>query len=73
MYVMCLQVIPDDKTGNFDTIYAFLEQNWNIAKWVALGVVIYEVCGKSLMSPLRNLSMLWLKYQEVAKEIPCLC
>ncbi|KAJ4802808.1 Tobamovirus multiplication protein 2A [Rhynchospora pubera] len=36
-------VIPVDKTGNFDTIYDFLEQNWNIAKWVALGVVIYEV------------------------------
>jgi hypothetical protein len=36
-------VIPIDKTENFDTIYAFLEQNWNIAKWVALGVVVYQV------------------------------
>lgn len=36
-------VIPDDKTGNFDTIYNFLEKNWKIAKWVAVGVVVYEV------------------------------
>ncbi|KAJ3681753.1 hypothetical protein LUZ60_014326 [Juncus effusus] len=35
-------VIPTDKTGEFDTIYDFLDDNWKIAKWVALGVVIYE-------------------------------
>ncbi|WOL05600.1 tobamovirus multiplication protein 2A [Canna indica] len=35
-------IIPVDKTGNFDMIYDFLEKNWKIAKWVALGVVIFE-------------------------------
>lgn len=34
--------IPDDKTGDFDMIYSFLEHNWKIAKWVALGVVILQ-------------------------------
>lgn len=68
----CLQVIPVDKTGNFDTIYNFLEQNWNIARWVALGVVVYEVCDNSLTSPFRNLFTMRLKLLEIAKEIPCL-
>ncbi|CAA0841896.1 Tobamovirus multiplication protein 2A [Striga hermonthica] len=36
------QEIPTDKTGNFDTIYEFLEGHWKIIKWVALGVVIVE-------------------------------
>ncbi|KAG6497560.1 hypothetical protein ZIOFF_045461 [Zingiber officinale] len=36
-------LIPDDKTGNFDIIYDFLDDNWKIAKWVALGAVILEV------------------------------
>ncbi|CAL9052340.1 tobamovirus multiplication protein 2A [Musa acuminata AAA Group] len=35
-------IIPVDKTGNFDVIYDFLEENWKIAKWVALGAVILE-------------------------------
>ncbi|PSR91659.1 Tobamovirus multiplication protein like [Actinidia chinensis var. chinensis] len=34
--------IPTDKTGDFDMIYDFLEENWEIVKWVALGVVILE-------------------------------
>ncbi|MCD7448814.1 Tobamovirus multiplication protein 2A [Datura stramonium] len=34
--------IPTDKTGNFDTIYEFLEDHWKIIKWVALGAVILE-------------------------------
>ncbi|KAJ7944633.1 tobamovirus multiplication protein 2A-like [Quillaja saponaria] len=34
--------IPMDKTGDFDAIYEFLEENWKILKWVALGVVILE-------------------------------
>uniref|UniRef100_A0A5B7B249 Tobamovirus multiplication protein 2A n=1 Tax=Davidia involucrata TaxID=16924 RepID=A0A5B7B249_DAVIN len=34
--------IPTDKTGDFDTIYEFLEENWKIVKWVALGAVILE-------------------------------
>ncbi|KAJ6845577.1 tobamovirus multiplication protein 2A [Iris pallida] len=36
------ELIPADKTGNFDTIYDFLKENWKIAKWVALGAVILE-------------------------------
>ncbi|XP_031483674.1 tobamovirus multiplication protein 2A-like [Nymphaea colorata] len=36
-------VIPTDSTGDFDMIYDFIEEHWNIAKWVALGVVILEV------------------------------
>ncbi|XP_020094500.1 tobamovirus multiplication protein 2A-like [Ananas comosus] len=35
-------LIPDDKTGNFNRIYGFLKDNWKIAKWVALGAVILE-------------------------------
>ncbi|XP_072955853.1 tobamovirus multiplication protein 2A-like [Typha angustifolia] len=35
-------LIPTDKTGNFDMIYDFLDDNWKIAKWVALGAVILE-------------------------------
>lgn len=37
------QEIPTDKTGNFDEIYKFLEDHWEIVKWVALGAVILEV------------------------------
>jgi len=38
-----LQVIPVDKTHNFDVMYDFLKENWEIARWVALGVVVFEV------------------------------
>ncbi|GFZ15427.1 tobamovirus multiplication 2A [Actinidia rufa] len=34
--------IPTDKTGYFDMIYEFLDDNWEIVKWVALGIVILE-------------------------------
>lgn len=34
--------IPADKTGDFNMIYDFLKENWNIVKWVALGVVILQ-------------------------------
>lgn len=34
--------IPTDKTGDFDLIYEFLEENWTIVKWVALGIVVLE-------------------------------
>ncbi|KAF6983217.1 hypothetical protein CFC21_001466 [Triticum aestivum] len=36
-------VIPVDKTQNFDAMYDFLNENWKIARWVALGVVVFEV------------------------------
>ncbi|TKY70732.1 Tobamovirus multiplication protein 2A [Spatholobus suberectus] len=35
--------IPTDKTADFDMIYGFLRENWNIVKWVALGIAIFEV------------------------------
>ncbi|KAB5564189.1 hypothetical protein DKX38_004243 [Salix brachista] len=35
--------IPTDKTGDFGMVYDFLKENWNIVKWVALGIVILEV------------------------------
>ncbi|KAJ6933079.1 tobamovirus multiplication protein 2A [Populus alba x Populus x berolinensis] len=34
--------IPPDKTGDFDMLYDFLKEKWNIVKWVALGIVILE-------------------------------
>ncbi|KAG4184876.1 hypothetical protein ERO13_A09G198100v2 [Gossypium hirsutum] len=34
--------LPTDKTGYFDMIYQFLEENWSIVKWVALGIVVLE-------------------------------
>ncbi|TKY45349.1 Tobamovirus multiplication protein 2A [Spatholobus suberectus] len=37
-----IEEIPKDKTGDFDMIYGFLRENWNIVKWVALGIVIFE-------------------------------
>jgi hypothetical protein len=40
---LAFQVIPVDKTQNFDEMYDFLEDNWEIARWVALGVVVFEV------------------------------
>lgn len=42
-FVTNFQEIPADKTGDFDLIYGFLEEHWNIIKWVALGVVVLEV------------------------------
>jgi hypothetical protein len=42
-----LQVIPVDKTHNFDVMYGFLKKNWEIARWVALGVVVFEVGDKT--------------------------
>ncbi|CAN6300068.1 unnamed protein product, partial [Urochloa humidicola] len=35
-------VIPKDKTHNFDVMYDFVKGNWEIARWVALGVVVFE-------------------------------
>ena len=46
-----MQLIPADKTGNFDMMYDFLKGNWKIAKWVALGVVILEVSDQLILLP----------------------
>lgn len=50
------QEIPRDKTGNFETIYDFLDDHWKIIKWVALGAVIFEVS-------LRMIYMVFLGYR----------
>lgn len=34
--------LPTDSTGDFDMIYDFLEENWKIVRWVALGAVVLE-------------------------------
>jgi hypothetical protein len=39
-----------DKTHNFDVMYDFLKENWDIARWVALGGVVLEVGGQTLKS-----------------------
>lgn len=41
--ITSVQIIPVDKTKNFDVMYDFLKENWEIARWVALGSVIFEV------------------------------
>jgi len=38
-----VQDLPDDPTGELDKIKEFLEENLDICKWVALGVVVLEV------------------------------
>ncbi|CAN0842827.1 Tobamovirus multiplication protein 2A [Linum grandiflorum] len=40
--ISVLQQLPVDKTGNFDMVYGFLKENWEIVKWVALGVVVFQ-------------------------------
>jgi len=43
-FIKCfIQEIPKDKTGDFDAIYGFLSENWNIVRWVALGIGIFQV------------------------------
>lgn len=34
--------IPTDSTGDFDMIYDFLKEHWEIVRWVALGAVVLE-------------------------------
>ena len=50
LFIFIVQVIPVDKTGNFDMIYSFLKENWRTAKWVALGAVVFEVKAEQFPS-----------------------
>ncbi|KAK6947461.1 Tetraspanin/Peripherin [Dillenia turbinata] len=34
--------LPTDSTGDFDMIYDFLKEHWDIFRWVALGIVVVE-------------------------------
>ncbi|KAI5076530.1 hypothetical protein GOP47_0008595 [Adiantum capillus-veneris] len=36
------EVIPDDSTGQLDSIESFIEDNLEILKWVALGIVVVQ-------------------------------
>ncbi|KAH7421584.1 hypothetical protein KP509_13G064500 [Ceratopteris richardii] len=40
--VHILQVIPEDSTGELDSIESFVEDNIGILKWVALGIIVVE-------------------------------
>lgn len=45
-----MQDLPDDPTGQLDKVEKFVEDNLDICKWVALGVLIVEVRNSSYMS-----------------------
>ncbi|KAL9242712.1 hypothetical protein vseg_016686 [Gypsophila vaccaria] len=36
------EVIPKDKTGNYEMIFDFLDDHWDIVKWVLIGIVVLE-------------------------------
>ncbi|KAH9604422.1 hypothetical protein KSS87_005219 [Heliosperma pusillum] len=42
MFILQLQHLPKDKTGNFEMIFDFLDDHWGIVKWVLLGIVVLE-------------------------------
>ncbi|CAK9207284.1 unnamed protein product [Sphagnum jensenii] len=48
--------IPDDPTGELDKVEAFVEDNLNICKWVALAVVGMEILGLFFAMILRAVS-----------------
>ncbi|ONK56018.1 uncharacterized protein A4U43_C10F3290 [Asparagus officinalis] len=50
-------LIPVDKTGNFEMMYDFLEGNWKIVKWVALGAVVLEALAFLLALAVRSANM----------------
>ncbi|KAG6399220.1 hypothetical protein SASPL_140696 [Salvia splendens] len=56
--------IPTDKTGNFDKIYEFLEDHWEIVKWVALGAVILEerISDFIVLSRWLKLEQFWFSF-----------
>ncbi|KAL6659341.1 hypothetical protein ACP70R_003381 [Stipagrostis hirtigluma subsp. patula] len=63
------EVIPVDKTGNFDMMYSFLKENWRIAKWVALGAVIFDVdlVPTGMGAPVNDFSI--AMFQKILKNI----
>ncbi|XP_020201804.1 tobamovirus multiplication protein 2A-like [Cajanus cajan] len=48
------EIMPEDRSGNFHRVYQFLNVNWKIIKWVALGVLITQVIGIVLAVYLRR-------------------
>ncbi|KAG6384077.1 hypothetical protein SASPL_156119 [Salvia splendens] len=59
-----VQEIPTDKTGNFDKIYEFLEDHWEIVKWVAFGAVILEerISDFIVLSRWLKLEQFWFSF-----------
>ncbi|KAJ3692576.1 hypothetical protein LUZ60_011671 [Juncus effusus] len=49
-------VIPIDKTGDFEMIYNFIRKNWKIAKWVSLGAVIFEALAFMLALAVQSMN-----------------
>lgn len=49
------EVIPDDSTGELDSIESFIEDKINILKWVALGAIILQAFALLLAIILRAL------------------
>lgn len=60
-FVYVLQVIPDDSTGELDSIEGFVEDNLDILKWSALAVVILQVNSLSFYSFVLCSQVLWNK------------
>jgi hypothetical protein len=48
--------LPDDPTGQLDKVEKFVEDNLDICKWVALGVLIVEALGLFFAMTLRAIS-----------------
>ncbi|CAM6008013.1 unnamed protein product [Sphagnum balticum] len=48
--------LPDDPTGELDKVQKFVEENFDICKWVALSVVVLEVLGLFFATVLRAVS-----------------
>jgi hypothetical protein len=48
--------LPDDTTGQLDKVEKFVQDNLDICKWVALGVLIVEALGLFFAMTLRAIS-----------------
>lgn len=46
--IMVSQELPSDSTGELTRLCAFIEENMDICKWVALTVMVIQVCTFSL-------------------------
>lgn len=51
------EVIPTDKTGDFDMIKDFLETHLKIVKWVALGIVILQVFAMIIALAIKSVTV----------------
>jgi hypothetical protein len=63
-----MQDIPDDPTGQLDKVEKFVEDNLDICKWVALGVLIVEVSGSCHSSPIASSSSVHSSMDDIGLE-----